>query len=403
MAQLIVRVEPNILPCTNPSSVCICRECILSACPRICSDLIGQAHEDMKYMNKGNRVDVGESAQRFSEYLHGIRQIERWIPPVIPPSATWFAYSMSHESLSIAERDRLMHGPYNTELRELDGGNIHRVITTGGNLDEYAVRLGKYRTAGAKVCDVTEWNLYRELAHELRGDVARAFFPDVYAATGNGLVYMEHINGMKLSNAIASYKILTTDLVLIYAMLHGLLAYLYRKIGFIHGKLVPSNIILRGMGKSYVHNVPIIREDDSVLWVEMPYQPVLIGLERATTHKCSRLTNDCTPYMSELADIVHLYTSVPECHYDRTGRDKTKQNVKRLLWAIVGGVSSPGKLGTPYVLPIVCDQVSHSTALHSHLETIQRLEILELTAKIGEEDEERAARILASLSRRSSV
>jgi hypothetical protein len=114
--------------------------------------------------------------------------------------------------------------------------------------------------------------------------------------------YQEYIDG----NTLGDTKLNTNLLTAIIAYIHGILSYLYNRIGLVHSDLHWNNIILRKGKASY--NLPILMPDGSAkFYISLPYEPVIIDFGLARTNNFATYSVVNSPRSTEMNDIIALY------------------------------------------------------------------------------------------------
>lgn len=122
--------------------------------------------------------------------------------------------------------------------------------------------------------------------------------------------YFEYIDGKTLEETIASGLMTEEDMSCVMVLLHGLLDWLWSRLGFVHGDLTTSNIILRRCNEGEM--TPIMGPSGVVGAICSEYCPVLIDFTFSVTNDYSSCWGQVSPVVSPLVDIVRLY------HYFRS-------------------------------------------------------------------------------------
>ena len=159
------------------------------------------------------------------------------------------------------------------------------------------------------------------------------------------VLYMQYLEGPTLDRVPLLSDELRNATV---AYIHHVLAYLVKQCDFTHGDLTPRNILLWGYAargeRSY--ELPLIDSDGKLIeYIALPFRPMLVGLDKASTSTYAQYTATSSTHPGELSDIIRLYTT---SEYPLRGMDYIVPRLAPYYEEFAQGISLDGAALPPY-------------------------------------------------------
>lgn len=337
--------------CPGLDQHCICSRCSAARSPSLTALLLDMSVE----ITSEPVFTLGEYWSRYEWHLekHPIILPDR-IPdrdngntstviPIEVDDSDPLALSLYREHMTRVIREIMKQD----NLKPVDREPMSAIVA-----DEQEIALEK------RVTTHYEGVIHRQLCSLLYGDVYLAqLVPSMYGI-GDDLIYLELIPGQSLHQVLSKNwrAIDCRTMTLMLIILHSLLDYLNKSIGFVHGDLHWKNIMLRGYGSDKTYQVPILSTDGSYSLIDLPFVPVLIdfGLSRSTRYNFS-YSSGC--FSTPLVDVWRLYGtfSVYGCTLFR--------DVYTILESLFGRGWAGRQSGYLPPIPVDCLRLSHSRVI----------------------------------------